>query len=123
MNRNNFLKKVALTLFFISNVAFAGAYNLKDAVNSALSNTERVHMAKKKLEIAILEKPKAATEFLPTINIELNKTFYNPSNPNSVQYNGQSSFNKESFGLSIQQDIFTGGSTIAKIAMGLSVGI
>jgi outer membrane protein len=81
-----------------------------------LSNNEGLQVEKKKLEIAILEKPKAATEFLPTINIELNKTFYIPSNPNSVQYNGQSSFNKESFGLSIQQDIFTGGSTIAKIA-------
>jgi outer membrane protein len=112
MNRNNFLKKVALTLFFISNVAFAGAYSLKDAVNSALLNNEGLQIEKKKLEIAILEKPKAATEFLPNINVGLNKSFYNPDTP----INGQSSFNKESFELSIQQDIFTGGSTIARIA-------
>ncbi|MFK7760603.1 MAG: TolC family protein [Candidatus Midichloriaceae bacterium] len=116
MNRNNFLKKAVFTLFFISNFTFAGAYSLKDAVNLTLLNNEGLQIEKKKLEIAILEKPKAATEFLPSINIDLSKTFYNPNNPEGQPYNGKSSFNKESFGLSIQQDIFTGGSTIARIA-------
>eukprot|EP00919_Chromeraceae_sp_WS-2016_P034168 GHVR01081003.1.p1 GENE.GHVR01081003.1~~GHVR01081003.1.p1 ORF type:complete len:397 (+),score=59.89 GHVR01081003.1:573-1763(+) len=114
MNRNNFLKKAFFTLFFISNIAFAGAYSLKDAVNSTLLNNDQLQIAKKRLEIAILEKPKAAAEFLPSINAELDKTFYNPSD--TTLYAGKSSFNKESFGLSIKQDIFTGGSTIAKIA-------
>ena len=117
MNKTNFFKKVLFTLLFVSNFTFAGAYSLKDAVNSTLLNNEGLQIEKKKLEIAILEKPKAATEFLPSINIDLNKTFYNPNNDEDKPYNGKSSFNKESFGLSIQQDIFTGGSTIAKIAM------
>ena len=116
MNKTNFFKKVLFTLLFVSNFTFAGAYSLKDAVNSTLLNNEGLQIEKKKLEIAILEKPKAATEFLPSINIDLNKTFYNPSNAEDTAYNGKLSFNKESFGLSIQQDIFTGGSTIAKIA-------
>ena len=116
MNRTNFFKKVLFTLLFVSNFTFAGAYSLKDAVNSTLLNNEGLQIEKKKLEIAILEKPKAATEFLPSINIDLNKTFYNPNNAEDTPYNGKSSFNNESFGLSIQQDIFTGGSTIAKIA-------
>ena len=106
MNRNNFLKKALFTLFFVSNFTFAGAYSLKDAVNSTLLNNEVLQIEKKKLEMAILEKPKAATEFLPNINVELSKTFYNPNNPEGQPYNGKSSFNKESFGLSIQQDIF-----------------
>ena len=116
MNKTNFFKKVLFTLLFVSNFTFAGAYSLKDAVNSTLLNNEGLQIEKKKLEIAILEKPKAATEFLPSINIDLNKTFYNPNNAEDTPYNGKSSFNNESFGLSIQQDIFTGGSTIAKIA-------
>lgn len=116
MNKTNFFKKVLFTLLFVSNFTFAGAYSLKDAVNSTLLNNEGLQIEKKKLEIAILEKPKAATEFLPSINIDLNKTFYNPNNAEDTLYNGKSSFNNESFGLSIQQDIFTGGSTIAKIA-------
>jgi outer membrane protein len=115
MNRNNFLKKAFFTLFFISNVAFAGAYSLKDAVNSTLLNNEGIQVAKKRLEIAILEKPKAATEFLPSINVGLNKTFYNPDNPDTT-VNYKSSYNSESFKLTIEQDIFTGGSTIARIA-------
>ncbi|WP_236870417.1 TolC family protein [Candidatus Bandiella numerosa] len=114
MNKNRFFKVALLTLFFASNFNYVGAYSLKDAVNSTLLNNEQLQMSKKKLEIAILEKPKAATEFLPSIGATLNKTFYNPSN--TKDYNGQSSFNKELFGLNIQQDIFTGGSTIAKIA-------
>ena len=114
MNKNRFFKVALLTLFFASNFNYVGAYSLKDAVNSTLLNNEQLQVNKKKLDIAILEKPKAATEFLPNINATLNKTFYNPSNPQS--FGGQSSFNKESFGLNIQQDIFTGGSTIAKIA-------
>ena len=112
MNKTKFLKVTLLTLVFVSNFTFAGAYSLKDAVNSTLLNNEQLQIAKKRLEIAILEKPKAATEFLPSINAVLNKSFYNPDTP----INGQSSFNKESFELSIQQDIFTGGSTIARIA-------
>ena len=116
MNKTNFFKKVLFTLLFVSNFTFAGAYSLKDAVNSTLLNNEGLQIEKKKLEIAILEKPKAATEFLPSINIDLNKTFYNPNNAEDTPYNGKSSFDNESFGLSIQQDIFTGGSTIAKIA-------
>ena len=108
MNKTNFFKKVLFTLLFVSNFTFAGAYSLKDAVNSTLLNNEGLQIEKKKLEIAILEKPKAATEFLPSINIDLNKTFYNPNNDEDKPYNGKSSFNKESFGLSIQQDIFTG---------------
>lgn len=114
MNKNRFFRVALLTLFFALNFSYVGAYSLKDAVNSTLLNNEQLQMSKKKLEIAILEKPKAATEFLPSIGATLNKTFYNPSNPND--YRRQSSFNKELFGLSIQQDIFTGGSTIAKIA-------
>ncbi len=109
MNKTKFLKVTLLTLVFVSNFTFAGAYSLKDAVNSTLLNNEQLQIAKKRLEIAILEKPKAATEFLPSINVVLNKTFYNPSD-------NTQSYNKESFGLSIQQDIFTGGSTIARIA-------
>ena len=117
MNKNRFFKVALLTLFFASNFNYVGAYSLKDAVNSTLFNNEQLQVEKKKLEIAILEKPKAATEFLPDVNIALNKTFYNPSDYKANPYNGASSFHKESFGLNIQQDIFTGGSTIAKIAM------
>jgi|APCry1669188879_1035177.scaffolds.fasta_scaffold19025_2 outer membrane protein len=114
MNKNRFFKLALLTLVLASNFNYVWAYGLKDAVNSTLLNNEQLQVEKKKLEIAILEKPKAATEFLPNINATLNKTFYNPSNPQS--FGGQSAFNKELFGLNIQQDIFTGGSTIAKIA-------
>ena len=61
MNKTNFFKKVLFTLLFVSNFTFAGAYSLKDAVNSTLLNNEGLQIEKKKLEIAILEKPKAAT--------------------------------------------------------------
>ncbi|MBY0580493.1 MAG: TolC family protein [Rickettsiales bacterium] len=115
MNKNRFFKVAVLTLVLASNFNYVWAYGLKDAVNSTLLNNVQLQVSKKKLEIAILEKPKAATEFLPSVGATLNKTFYNPSNPQS--FGGQSSFNKELFGLSIQQDIFTGGSTIAKIAI------
>ena len=76
MNKNRFFKVALLTLFFASNFNYVGAYSLKDAVNSTLLNNEQLQVNKKKLEIAILEKPKAATEFLPNINATLNKTFY-----------------------------------------------
>ncbi|EDV18716.1 hypothetical protein TRIADDRAFT_62805 [Trichoplax adhaerens] len=65
----------------------------------------------KTLEITILAKPKAMTEFLPSVSAELNKTFTNPDGNTQ-----SSSFNKSSFAFAIEQDIFTGGSTIAKLA-------
>lgn len=120
MYNRNILKIMLFTFIISISVKLANAYNLNDAINSALINNDQIQVAKKKLEIAILEKPKAMTEFLPNVSAELNKTFLNPDSLTTRDPSGvetiPSSFNKNSFAFSIEQDIFTGGSTIAKIA-------
>ena len=65
MNFGNLLKIIILIIIFSVNINFAKAYNLNDAINSTLINNDQIQAAKKKLEIAILAKPKAMTEFLP----------------------------------------------------------
>ncbi|MSO13843.1 TolC family protein [Rickettsiales endosymbiont of Trichoplax sp. H2] len=109
MNFGNLLKIIILIIIFSVNINFAKAYNLNDAINSTLINNDQIQAAKKKLEIAILAKPKAMTEFLPDVNAKLNKTFLNPDGLSS-------SSNSSNFTFAIEQDIFTGGSTVAKLA-------
>ena len=97
------------------------AYNLNDAVVGTLQNNEKIKVAKKKLEITILEKPKAAAEFLPNISVELNQTFYqnrNFKNPMIPQQSMQKYTKRHQGSLiwHIEQEIYSGGSTIAKIA-------
>lgn len=115
MKTNRIFLITLFTLFLVFNCVSAKAFSLKDAISLAILNNEKLQMSKKNLEIAILEKPRAVTEFLPSINVNWNKTFFNPSYP--TQYENKSSFSKESFRIYIEQDIFTGGSTIAKIAI------
>jgi outer membrane protein len=121
MNLGNLLKIIILIIIFSVNINFTKAYNLNDAINSTLINNDKIQAIKKKLEITILAKPKAMTEFLPNVSAELNKTFTNldsltikDSRGNTATIPG--SFNKNTFAFSIEQDIFTGGSTIAKLA-------
>ena len=117
MYNKNVLKVILFTLFAFMNVKFAQAYSLNDAINSALINNDKIQAAKKKLEIAILAKPKAMTDFLPNVSAVFNKTFSNPDNLKDQKGNPiPSSFNNSSFTFAIEQDIFTGGSTIAKLA-------
>ena len=124
MNLGNLLKIIILIIIFSVNINFTKAYNLNDAINSTLINNDQIQVAKKTLEITILAKPKAMTEFLPDVNAQLNKTFTNPDsltikdpkNPSGPSTTIPGSFNKSSFTFGIEQDIFTGGSTIAKLA-------
>ncbi len=121
MNFGNLLKIIILIIIFSVNINFAKAYNLNDAINSTLINNDQIQVAKKTLEITILAKPKAMTEFLPSVNAELDKTFTNPDSLTIKDNAGKidtipGSFNKNTFVFAIEQDIFTGGSTVAKLA-------
>ena len=109
MNLGNLLKIIILIIISSVNINFTKAYNLNDAINSTLINNDQIQAIKKKLEITILAKPKAMTEFLPDVSAQLNKTFINPAQSSP-------SFSSSNFTFAIQQDIFTGGSTIAKLA-------
>ena len=102
-----------VVLFIVSTFSDAKAYNLKDAITAVLQNNEKIQALRKKLEIAMLQKPKVVAEFLPNVALELNETFHknrnfdNPSNP--IKYH------QGSLILNIEQEIYSGGSTIAKI--------
>lgn len=121
MNLGHLLKIIILIIISSVNINFTKAYNLNDAINSTLINNDQIQVAKKTLEITILAKPKAMTEFLPNVSAELNKTFTNPDSLTIKETTGKidtipRSFNKNTFAFAIEQDIFTGGSTIAKLA-------
>ena len=115
MKKNICLIILLSILFIFSYFSFVYAYDLKDAVDSVLRNNKQLQISQKKLESVILEKKQVITEFLPNINLEWAKIFENPSD--KMSYYGASSFNTEFFTLSIKQDIYTGGSTIAKLSV------
>ena len=108
MNHKNYFQLYKILSLFIFHILAVRADNLDDTLYSTILNNHQLQIAKKKLEITILEKPKVITEFFPNISVELSKQSYNSKNQNLL---------KESLSFLIQQDIFTGGSTIAKLAM------
>ncbi len=105
---------VVIVFFVILICNNAKAYNLNDAVITVLQNNEEIQGAKKKLETEILKKPKVATEFLPNIALELNQTFHDNRNFNDSSK--PIKYHQGSLILRIEQEIYSGGSTIAKIA-------
>ena len=107
MNRRNYFNLCKILLIFIVHILAVQAHNLDDTLHYTILNNNQLQIAKKKLEITILEKPKVITEFFPNIYSELSKQSVNSNNQN---------FLKESLSFIMQQDIFTGGSTIAKLA-------
>ena len=105
---------IVIVFFVILICNNAKAYNLNDAVITVLQNNEEIQGAKKKLETEILKKPKVATEFLPNIALELNQTFHDNRNFNDSSK--PIKYHQGSLILRIEQEIYSGGSTIAKIA-------
>ena len=113
-------------LLFVLAIFFVGflcnnvkAYSLNDAVVATLQNNEKIKAAKKELEIAILSKPKVVAEFLPNISVELNQTFHKNRNFPSLQQQPTQKYiryHQGSLIWYIEQEIYSGGSTIAKIA-------
>lgn len=103
-----------LTLLFVSFICSnAKAYSLNDAVVAVLQNNEKIKAAKKKLEIEILKKPKVMTEFLPSVSAELNQTFH--ENRNFNDSSKPMKYHQGSLIWSVEQEIYSGGSTIAKM--------
>ncbi|WPX97075.1 TolC family protein [Candidatus Bandiella woodruffii] len=88
------------------------AYSLKDAIASSLKNNQRVQISKKQLEIAILKKPKVAAEFLPSVNARLAKSFVKYKQFDGIPYTENDP--QGSLVLNIEQNIFSGGSSVAK---------
>jgi len=92
-----------ISLCFIN---YANAsYNLDNAISSALESNQQIEIAKKKLKIAILEKSRPIADFLPNISLELDQFFHYPESMKSGTNDVK---------LKIDQEIFTGGSTLLK---------
>ena len=112
---------IMIVFFVILICNNAKAYNLNDAVITVLQNNEEIQGAKKKLETEILKKPKVATEFLPNIALELNQTFHDNRNFNDSSK--PIKYHQGSLILRIEQGIYSGGSTIAKIAAAAEINV
>ena len=110
MHYKKHLKIIILLIPFVLCISNVKAYDIKDAINIMISKNNQLNIAKRKLEIAFIQKPKVITEFLPNVLIEINKTFYNSQNSTKL-----SSYDKELLIIALEQEILSGGSTIAKI--------
>jgi len=91
----------------------ANAYNLNDAVTATLQNNQQIQVLKKRLEIEILAKPKVAAEFFPTVNSKLDRTYYDYKDLSGAKL--PKKYNQGSLSLTIEQNIFAGGGTIARM--------
>jgi outer membrane protein len=100
-----------LTLFAYE----VNAYNLNDAIAKSLQNSEKIKSEQQKLRVALLEKPKAVSGFLPNISADLKKTFYQDKLPGVSSEQRFPNYNQGSLNLIIQQEVYSGGSTLSKI--------
>lgn len=107
----NFKKILFVLLAVTIYVPESIAYDINDAVKLALQNSEGLKAQRKKLEITMLSKPKAITGFLPSISANLSHNRYEDKADSLQKTN-----NYNGLVINIEQEIFAGGGSIAKIA-------
>lgn len=114
--KNKFFVTNVLTiiLFFVKKIIFINAYNINDTINYVFKNNKKIQITKKNLELAILEKYKLVTEYFPDINIETGNNWYKLHNLYLINNLSDITVKQYSFFLNIEQEIFTGGTTILK---------
>lgn len=107
------IKILSMLCMFFALTGYADAYNLSDAVTSAIQNNQQVQVLKKRLEVEILAKPKVAAEFFPTVNAKLDRTFHRDKDLGIRDEPRR--YNQGSLSLIIEQNIFAGGGTVSKM--------
>ena len=110
-------KKIIIVLL-INKIIFTRAHNVQKTINYVFQNNEKVQLVKKNLELAILEKYKLITELLPDINSETTTNWYKIYklylHEPIINNFDRITVRQHSMSFTIEQEIFSGGSTILK---------